>query len=70
MISEYIICVYYTIITMTTIGFIIILLIFQSFIFIIIKKGYGDISPSTKIEMIYIIILAIFASGVFGYVIS
>lgn len=29
--------------------------------------GYGDFSPKTEIEMLFIALFALIASGVFGY---
>lgn len=32
--------------------------------------GFGDFAPTTETEMIFIIILALFSSGGFGYIIN
>jgi len=47
----YIVCLYFTFITMSTIG-------------------YGDYSPKTEYEMIYIICISLAACGIFGYIVS
>ena len=32
--------------------------------------GYGDFTPQSHLEMIFLIFIAIFACGFFGYVVS
>ena len=40
------------------------------YIFIQTTIGYGDFSPYTDIEKIYVIFMALFVTGLYGYAIN